>query len=96
METDRLTDRMGTEPILPIKRSISIDTMIYFDGDGDGSGTCKQAFIDVFVLNNLVSKDIEPFYYNKEFCFPGKCRNWCKNSPPWSSQNQTLQTVSKV
>ena len=27
METDRLTDRMGTEPILPIKLSVSIDTM---------------------------------------------------------------------
>ena len=37
--------RMGTEPILPIKRSVSIDTMINFDGDrdghGNGDGTCK-------------------------------------------------------
>ena len=44
-----LTGRMGTEPILSIKRSVSIDTMINFDGDGDGhgnvDGTCKQAFI---------------------------------------------------
>ena len=42
-----LTGRMGTEPILSIKRSISIDAMINFDGDGDrhgdGDGTCKQA-----------------------------------------------------
>ena len=42
-----LTGRMGTEPILSIKRSVSIDTMINFDSDGDGhgdgDGTCKQA-----------------------------------------------------
>ena len=90
METDRLTDRMGTESILPIKRSISIDTMITFDGDGDGGGTCKQAFIDVSVLNSLVSKDIESLYYNKEFCIPGKCRNWCKNNLPWSSAKPNI------
>ena len=39
--------RMGTEPILSIKQSVSIDTMINFDGDRDGhgygDGTCKQA-----------------------------------------------------
>ena len=39
-------DRMDTEPILSIKQSVSIDTMLYFDGDGDGhgdgDGTCKQ------------------------------------------------------
>ena len=46
MVTVRLTGRMGTEPILSIKRSISIDTMINFDSDadGDGDGTCKKAF----------------------------------------------------
>ena len=42
-----LMGRMGTEPILSIKRSVSIDTMINFDSDGDGhgdgDGTCKQA-----------------------------------------------------
>ena len=41
METVRLTNRMGTEPILSVKRTVSIDTMINFDGDGDR--TCKQA-----------------------------------------------------
>ena len=39
--------RMGTEPILSGKWSVSIDTMINFDGDGDGygdgDGMCKQA-----------------------------------------------------
>ena len=39
--------RMGSEPILSVKRSISIDTMIKFDGDvdgqGEGDGICKQA-----------------------------------------------------
>ena len=52
MEMDRLTDRMGTEPILPIKQSVSIDTMINIDGDGDGDGhgdgTCKQALNEWF------------------------------------------------
>ena len=37
--------KMVTEPILCIKRSVSIETMINFDGDGDGDGsgdgTCK-------------------------------------------------------
>ena len=47
---DCLTDRLGSEPILYIKRSISIGTMLNFDGDcdcdrhGDGDGTCKQPF----------------------------------------------------
>ena len=38
---------MGTEPILSIKQSASIDTMMNFDVDGDGHGhgdsMCKQA-----------------------------------------------------
>ena len=38
--------RTGTEPILSVKWSISIDTMINFDGDVNGDGdeddTCKQ------------------------------------------------------
>ena len=36
---------MGPVPILSVKRSVSIDTMINFgsDGDGDSDGTCKQA-----------------------------------------------------
>ena len=39
-------DRMGSEPNLSVKRSVSIGTMLNFDGDGhgDGDGTCKQAF----------------------------------------------------
>ena len=46
----RLTDRMGSEPILSVKRSLSIGTMLNFDSDcdghGDGDGTCKQALIN--------------------------------------------------
>ena len=49
METDLLTDRMGSVPILSVKRTVSIGTMLYFDGDGDGhgdgDGTFKQAFM---------------------------------------------------
>ena len=52
----RLTSRMGTEPILSIKRSISIDTMINFDGDGerhgDEDGTCKQEFKQLFLFTD--------------------------------------------
>ena len=39
-------DRMGVQPILPIKVSVTIGTMLNFDGDFDGHGdgdiTCKQ------------------------------------------------------
>ena len=44
---DHLTGRMGTEPILPVKQSVSIDITINFDGDGDGDGdgTCKQTLM---------------------------------------------------
>ena len=34
---------MGSVPILSVKRSVSIGTMINFDGHGGGDGTCKQA-----------------------------------------------------
>ena len=37
----RLTGRMGMEPILPVKQPVTIDTMLNFDGDG--VGMCKQA-----------------------------------------------------
>ena len=33
-----MTDKMGSEPILSVKQSVTIDTMINFDGDGDGRG----------------------------------------------------------
>ena len=40
----RLTGKMGVEPILPIRRAITISTMIKLDGDwhGEGVGTCKH------------------------------------------------------
>ena len=45
-----LTMGMGSEPILSIKRPVSIDTIINIDGDGDGygyrEGACKQALND--------------------------------------------------
>ena len=54
MEMDCLTDIMGSVSILPIKRTVTIGTMLNFDsdgdgdgdrhGDGDGDGTCKQTF----------------------------------------------------
>ena len=52
--TDRLTVRIGSVPILSVKRSVSIDTMLNFDGDGDGhrdrDGTCKQALNSTVLL----------------------------------------------
>ena len=47
METDHL---MGSVPILSVKWTVSIGTMLNLDGDGnghgDGDGTCKQVFTD--------------------------------------------------
>ena len=45
MVTDHLTERIGSVPNLPFKQSVSIDTMLNFDGDEHGEGTCKQAFM---------------------------------------------------
>ena len=46
---------MGSEPILSFKWSVTIDTMLNFDGDfdghGHGDGTRKQALILFIVLN---------------------------------------------
>ena len=44
MVTVTLTDRFGFGPILPVKVSVTIDTMVKFDDDfdGDGDDTCKQ------------------------------------------------------
>ena len=45
--TDCLLDRLGSKSIMFIKWSISIGTMLNFDGDcdghSDGDGTCEQA-----------------------------------------------------
>ena len=39
-----LTEKMGSEPNVSVKRSVSIGTMLNFDGDtdGHGDGMCKQ------------------------------------------------------
>ena len=51
MVTDRLTDRLGSEPILPIKQSITIGTMLNFDTvTVMGDGTCKQATVYVHLF----------------------------------------------
>ena len=39
METDRLMETMGSVPNLPVKQSVSIHTVLYFDGDGDRDST---------------------------------------------------------
>ena len=51
MVTDCSIETMGSVPNLPVKRSVSMGTMLNFDGDehghGDRDGTCIQAFEDV-------------------------------------------------
>ena len=46
-----LTDRLGSEPNLSVKQSVTIGTMTNLDGDfdghGHGDGTCKQALINI-------------------------------------------------
>ena len=41
IKMDHLTIRMGSKPILSVKQSVSIDTMVTFDGDGDGMQTVR-------------------------------------------------------
>ena len=79
METDCLMDRMGTEPILSVKRRVSIDTMVNFDGhgDGDGHGKCKQTFN----RDSMYTRILLPFqaWYEP---FPALVRNfqwWLKH-----------------
>ena len=45
-------DRMGSVPILPVKWTVTIGTMINVDGDGHGHvhGTCKQALTTFVVI----------------------------------------------
>ena len=33
-----------SSPILSVKRSVTVDAMLNFDGDGHGDGMCKQTF----------------------------------------------------
>ena len=44
MMTGLVTDRIGSRAILSIKQSVTIDTMLNFDGDSDGhgDGKCKE------------------------------------------------------
>ena len=53
METDRFIDRMDSVSILPIKRTVTIGTMLNFDGVRDGDGTCTQT-LRVCVCDNLL------------------------------------------
>ena len=44
METDRLTGRMGTEPILPVNLTNGLSPLTQCKFYGDRDSTCKQAF----------------------------------------------------
>ena len=52
--------RMGSESIPSVKWSISIDTMMKFDGDvdGNGDGMCKQAL--------LITRKLHSFYFKTQ------------------------------
>ena len=47
MVTGRLSGRMGSRPILPVRQPVTIGTITKLDGDGNGIGAgigmCKQA-----------------------------------------------------
>ena len=70
--------KMGTKPILPVKQSVSIDTMINFDvhgdGDGDGDGKCKQTFRirSRFKIKTRELTTIYPIYHYIQW--PFHCR----------------------
>ena len=51
-------ERMEVQPILPVKVSATIDTMLSFDGDFDNASnvTCKQTFsgsVKIFVRESF-------------------------------------------
>ena len=48
-------DRMGSVPNLLVKRSISIDTMLNFDGDRHGHGDCE----------GTVNRPLQYVFYNQ-------------------------------
>ena len=49
--TDTLTDRMGVQPILPIKMSITTGNDSDFDGHGDSNITCKHT---IYIYVNVI------------------------------------------
>ena len=59
MVTGSPTGRMGSIPILPVRLPVTIITMLNFDrhcdGDGNGLGTCKQAFMGYCSFNFVQS-----------------------------------------
>ena len=57
-------DRMGVQPILPVKMSVTFDTILTFDGDFDvhgyGDVTCKRtlnfdSLVFLFILDRRVN-----------------------------------------
>ena len=49
MVTGQSTGKMGSGPSLPVDWPVVIDTILNFDGHGDGhdAGMCKQTFWDL-------------------------------------------------
>ena len=81
-----MTIRMGSEPILSVKQSVSIGTIINFDGDahahGNGNGLSKQAFI--------------PGYRNQWVILKLGSRTSCKLIQRWrySRDNSIRESIS--
>ena len=55
MVTGSLTGKMGVEPILPVRRPVT-KIQGKLDGNGDGVGMCKQAFI-ICIFWNVLNMD---------------------------------------
>ena len=62
-----VTDRLSSIPILSIKQSVSIDTMVNFFGNSDGhwDGTCKQA-LTINELNRHMYVVVYGFQFTME------------------------------
>ena len=56
-------DRIGSEPNFSIKQSVSIGTMLNFNGDGhgdgDGDSMCKQVFSVDCNVDVIIHQDIK-------------------------------------
>ena len=82
-----LMDRMGSEPNLSVKRSVTIGTMISFDGDsdGDGDGTCKRPFnITTCNFNDIHAQELVHQY------------NPCSRASNLTQLKSTLIEIARV
>ena len=68
MVTGSLTGKIGVEPILPVRRSVT-KIQGKLDSDGDGVGMCKQAFS----ISRVKNGEIPINSYGPSFVFVVRC-----------------------